>query len=34
MIQKTGAASIPVITVGSEFVIGFDRAKLEKLLGL
>lgn len=34
MIEKTGQMGVPVIEVGSDIVIGFDKAKLEKLLGL
>lgn len=32
MINKTGQMGVPVITVGNEAVIGFDRARLESLL--
>jgi glutaredoxin-like YruB-family protein len=34
MIEKTGQMGVPVIEVDNEVVIGFDKAKLEKLLGL
>ena len=33
MIQKTGQRGVPVVTIGDNVVIGFDRAKLEQLLG-
>jgi len=32
MIQKTGQRAVPVITIDSQVVIGFDRARLEYLL--
>ena len=32
MVHKTGQMGVPVITVGNEVVIGFDRARLESLL--
>ena len=32
MIQKTNQMGVPVITVGDQFVIGFDRRRLEELL--
>ena len=32
MIQKTNQLGVPVITVGDQAVIGFDRARLEQLL--
>jgi len=34
MIQKSGQMGVPVILVDSEVVIGFNRAKLDELLGL
>ena len=34
MIQKSGQMSVPVIFIGSEMVIGFDKEKLSKLLGI
>ena len=34
MIEKTGQMGVPVIEVDNEVVIGFDKAKLEKLLKL
>lgn len=33
MIQKTGQRGVPVTTIDGEAVIGFDRARLEELLG-
>lgn len=33
-LQKRGVMTTPVIFVDDEIVIGFDRAKLTKLLGL
>ncbi len=32
MIQKTNQMGVPVITVGDQYVIGFDRRRLEELL--
>ena len=34
MIQKSGQMGVPVILVDSEVVIGFNRTKLDELLGL
>ena len=33
LIEKTGYIGAPVIQIGDEFVIGFDRKKIESLLG-
>jgi glutaredoxin 3 len=33
MIQKTGQRGVPVITIDGQVVVGFDRARLEQLLG-
>jgi S1-C subfamily serine protease len=32
MIRKSGQQGVPVITVGDQVVIGFDRPRLERLL--
>ena len=32
MIQKTNQMGVPVITVGDQYVVGFDRPRLEQLL--
>jgi S1-C subfamily serine protease len=32
MIQKTNQTGVPVITVGNQYVIGFDQRRLEELL--
>lgn len=32
MIRKSGQMGVPVITVGDQVVVGFDRARLEQLL--
>jgi glutaredoxin-like YruB-family protein len=32
MVEKTGQLGVPVIMVGDEVVVGFDRLTLEKLL--
>jgi len=34
MIHKSGQMGVPVIEVDGEIVVGFDRPKLEELLGL
>lgn len=34
MIQKSGQMGVPVIFVGDELVVGFDKEKLSSLLGV
>ena len=34
LIQKIGRQATPVIVVDGEVIVGFDRGKLERLLGL
>ncbi len=34
LIRKTGARATPVILVGDEVVVGFNRGRLQQLLGL
>lgn len=34
MIQKSGQMGVPVIYVGDEMTIGFDKKRLESLLGI
>jgi len=34
MIQRSGQMGVPVIDVGGELMVGFDKEKLMKLLGL
>jgi glutaredoxin len=34
LLRRTGQMSVPVILVGNEVVVGFDRARLSKLLGI
>jgi len=34
MVEKSGQMGVPVIMVGEEIVIGFDQAKLKKLLNI
>ena len=34
MIQKSGQMGVPVITVGEEVIVGFDKEKLESSLGI
>lgn len=33
MIRRTGQQGVPVIEIDGEFVIGFDKARLDALLG-
>lgn len=34
MIVRTGRMAVPVITVDDEVVVGFDRGRLQRLLGI
>jgi glutaredoxin 3 len=34
LIAKTGRMAVPVIMVDDEVVVGFDRVRLQRLLGL
>ncbi len=34
LVQKIGRRATPVIVVDGEVIVGFDRGKLERLLGL
>jgi glutaredoxin 3 len=34
MVQKTGQLGVPVVDIGGQIIIGFDRGKIEKLLGI
>ncbi len=34
MMEKSGQLGVPVITIGDEVVVGFDRSRLAKLLGI
>ena len=34
MIRRSGQLGVPVIEIGDEVVVGFDRAKLSQLLGI
>lgn len=34
MIEKSGQMGVPVITVGSELIVGFDEARLRELLAV
>ena len=31
---RTGRMAVPVITIGDEIVVGFDRGRLKRLLGI
>lgn len=34
MIKITGQSGVPVIDIGGEIIIGFDKEKIKELLGL
>lgn len=34
MIQKSGQMGVPVIMIGEDMIIGFDKKRLDELLGL
>lgn len=34
LIARTGRMAVPVIVVGGEVVTGFDRGRLQRLLGI
>jgi glutaredoxin-like YruB-family protein len=34
MIEKSGQMGVPVITIGDQFVVGFDEPKLRELLSI
>jgi len=34
MIEKSGQMGVPVIFIGDELIIGFDKDKLSKALGV
>ena len=34
VVRRTGQQGVPVIYIGSKYVIGFDRPKIDRLLGL
>ena len=34
LLRRTGQLAVPVILVGDDVVVGFDRARLERLLGI
>jgi len=34
LIAKTGRMAVPVITVDEEVIVGFDRGRLKRLLGV
>jgi len=34
MIQKSGQMGVPVITIGEEIIVGFDREKIAASLGI
>jgi glutaredoxin 3 len=34
LIARTGRTAVPVMTVDDEVVVGFDRGRLQRLLGI
>lgn len=34
MIEKSGQMGVPVITIGDDIVVGFDKRRLSELLGI
>ena len=34
MVEKSGQMGVPVVFIGSEMVIGFDKKRFDELLGL
>jgi glutaredoxin 3 len=34
IVRRTGQQGVPVTYIGNKFVVGFDRRKIDKLLGL
>ena len=34
LVARAGRMAVPVITVGHEVVVGFDRGRLKRLLGI
>ena len=34
LLARTGRMALPVIIVGDQIVVGFDRGKLQRLIGL
>ncbi len=32
VVRRTGARAVPVVMVGDEVVVGFDRGKLKRIL--
>jgi glutaredoxin len=34
LVAKTGRMAVPVITVDDEVIVGFDRGRLNRLLGI
>ncbi len=34
LIAKTGRMAVPVVTVDDEVIVGFDRGRLQRLLGI
>ncbi|HCI30055.1 MAG: glutaredoxin family protein [Fervidobacterium sp.] len=33
MVRKSGQMGVPVIEIGSQIIVGFDKAKIDRILG-
>lgn len=34
MIEKSGQMGVPVVEINGEYIVGFDKARISKLLGI
>ena len=34
MVEKTGQMGVPVVDINGEFIVGFDKEKISKILGI
>lgn len=34
MVQKSGQRGVPVIDINGQIIVGFDKASIDKILGL
>ncbi|MDK2953684.1 MAG: glutaredoxin 3 [Kosmotoga sp.] len=34
MYRKSGQMGVPVITIGNQVIVGFDKTKIDKILGI
>ncbi|HPC25835.1 MAG TPA: NrdH-redoxin, partial [Fervidobacterium sp.] len=33
MVRKSGQMGVPVIEIGNQIIVGFDKAKIDRILG-